>query len=388
MGVVLVFGLLLVVAVLISERARTTVLSTSALFLLAGVALGNIGVGWVHIDSAGELVRTSAAVALVTILIVDGAQLSIQEIASAWRLPGRALLLGQPLTIAITAAGAHWLLGVPWVEALLVGAVLSPTDPIITRSILVNRAVPLRLRRLLGVEAGLNDGLALPLVVLLAAIASHHEVRIVVAIADIVGGIVIGAAVPLVMLRLERVRWFAVSDVYRPIAGIAAACTVFGLCGVTGANAFLAAYSAGVVLATYGPEFADEIVKIGEPFSEVVKLAVLFVFGASLTLALEPPALLFTAFALLAARPIALVLAFVGGGLGRKELLAASWFGPKGFSSLLYAVLVLQAGIPHGPELFRVIGLVIAVSVLAHSSTDSLVARAFESKSAEDEPTS
>ena len=88
---------------------------------------------------------------------------------AAWRLPGRALLLGLPLTLALTAVFAHYIAGLPWLESFLLGAILAPTDPVFAAAIVGREEVPGRLRHLLNVESGVNDGLALPIVLVLLA---------------------------------------------------------------------------------------------------------------------------------------------------------------------------------------------------------------------------
>lgn len=380
----LVFGVLLIVAVLISERARTTVLSTSVLFLVVGLVLGS---GWVPgptLHPSSSALATAAELALFTILFVDGAQLGGGEIAKAWRLPGRALLFGLPLTIGVIAVAAHFLLDIGWLVALLLGAVLSPTDPVMVRTILEHEAVPVRLRRLLSVESGLNDGLALPPIIVLLALLGVSSAHPVMTVGEVVAGIAIGILVGLVAI-FERARWLAIAESHRPLLGVGIAFAVFAICGLVHANNLLAAFAAGVTLASINGDLAKAFEQIGEPLSEAVKLATLLVFGATMSLDLSFGALAFAVVTLLAARPVALALAFLGHGMPRKEWVAAAWFGPKGFASLLYAALVVASGIPQGTRLYHIVGLVVLLSIVAHSSTDSLVARSFARDHAEPE---
>ncbi len=381
----LVFGVLLIVAVLISERARTTVLSTSVMFLVAGLVLGSDWVPGPTIHPSSATLATAAELALFTILFVDGAHLGCREIAGAWRLPGRALLFGLPLTIGAIAVAAHFLLGLDWLVALLLGAVLSPTDPVMVRTILEHEAVPVRLRRLLSVESGLNDGLALPPIVVLLALLGVTSAHPLVTIGEIVAGIAIGIVVGLAA-ALERIRWLGIAESHRPLLGVGIAFAVFAVCGLANANNLLAAFAAGVTLATINGELAEAFEQVGEPLSEAVKLATLLVFGATMSLDLSIGTVVFAIVTLLAARPIALALAFIGRSMPRKEWVAAAWFGPKGFASLLYAALVVASGIPQGTRLYHLVGLVVLLSIIAHSSTDSLVARSFARDQAEPEP--
>lgn len=378
---ILAFGAILMLAVLMSERANRTVLSASVLFLGAGVLIGQGGFGWIDLGSRDGLLQRFASLALFVILFADGAQLPLSELKQAWRLPGRALLLGMPLTLAGVAIAGHLLLDMNWFEALLVGAILSPTDPVFVAAILEREAVPRRLRGLLQVESGLNDGLALPLVMVLIALTGHRDLHIARALLESAVGIALGVGIPLAFLQLERHSFFAATEAYRPLGGTAIACVLFGLSEVTHGNEFLAAFAGGVTIASRRPQHASSYHELGRPIAEVLKLATLLVFGALLRVdqlfGLGLKGLAFALLALLAARPLALVLALLGGGLSKREWLAAAWFGPKGFASLLYAVLMLHSSLPRGVWLFQIISLVIVISVVAHSSTDVLIARSF-----------
>ena len=109
-----------------------------------------------------------AELALFSVLYTDGMRAPVRDLVSAWRLPGRALLLGLPLTLLGTALLARYVVGLSWAESILIGAALSPTDPVFAAAIVGREGIPSRLRFLLNVESGLNDGLAL-------AIALFHS---------------------------------------------------------------------------------------------------------------------------------------------------------------------------------------------------------------------
>lgn len=381
MILVLVFGVVLSAATLVSERARQTILSTSVMFLVAGFLVGRGAFDWVRLEPRQHVVETFAELALFSILFVDGAQLRLHDLRRAWRLPGRALLFGLPLTLFGIAAAAHYILHRDWIESLLIGAILSPTDPVFSAAILEHESVPWRLRRLLTVESGLNDGLALPIVLVLIRMAGHEPLHPLIYVADTAGGIVLGIAVAYAFLWLERQQLFAASARYRPLGGLGIAATVWGLSNVLGTNQFLAAFAAGMTLVTVQPDFARDFLKLGGPAAEAFKLAALLAFGSILDfdrlLAPGWSGLLVAGLTLLAARPAALLFALFRSGLSRTEWLAAAWFGPKGFASVLYALIMLHAGIPYGIALFEEIALVTTISIVVHSSTDVFVARWF-----------
>jgi NhaP-type Na+/H+ or K+/H+ antiporter len=195
MTAVLIFsGLLL--AVLLSGLARRSILSTAVLFLAAGFVTGPGVLGWIPLSARDGLVTGFVELAMVSVLFTEGTQVEPSRLASSWRLPARALGLGLPLTLLLTALLGRVLIGLPWPHARLLGAVLSPTDPVLASALLGREEVPGRLRQLLNVESGLNDGLALPAVVVLLAVASGSETHPGRVLLEVAGGVLLGAGLP------------------------------------------------------------------------------------------------------------------------------------------------------------------------------------------------
>ncbi len=390
MVLLLVFAVLLLVAVLVSSLAHRSVLSVAVIFLAGGFALGQGSLGVIDIHAEDKIVSVLAELALFSVLFTDGMRVGLPEIRSAWRLPGRALIIGLPLTMVITAVFAHVVAGLPWLESFLLGAVLSPTDPVFAAAIVGREEIPYRLRNLLNVESGLNDGLALPVVVILLATASATPVHAASLGLEVVAGVVLGVAIPYVAVRLERTRFLSTAAFYEPLNAFAIGLLVLALALLTHANVFLAAFSAGITIATMSPELQAAFHQFGELVAELLKLGALLVFGALISFRflgdIGPRGYLFAVLALFVARPVALGIALVHSKLGRKERLAAAWFGPKGFASVVYALLILEAGLPLSNELFHLAALVITASILAHSSTDVIVARWFEPAERADDP--
>jgi NhaP-type Na+/H+ and K+/H+ antiporter len=157
---------------------------------------------------------------------------------------------------------------------------------------------------------------------------------------------------------------------------------VLALAKTTHGNLFLAAFAAGVTVATVGRKQRAAFELFGDLVAEILKLAALLVFGALLApsffAGFDWRAWLFAVLALVLARPVALWVSFLGSGLDRREQLAAMWFGPKGFASVVYGLLVVAAGIPAADEVFALVALTIVLSIVAHSSTDIIVARSFD----------
>ena len=382
MELLLAFSLVLFAAVLISELAHRTIVSTAVLFLVAGFLLGEGVTGVVPLTTEDPVVGALAELALFAVLFTDGMRVGVRDLRVAWRLPGRALLLGMPLTFVITAALAHWVAALPWLESLLVGAVLAPTDPVFASAIVGRPEVPGRLRSLLNVESGVNDGLALPVVlVLLAAVGGDHVDGAELA-SELLLGIALGVAVPVVAILLLRSRFTAAVSTYEALGAVAIGLVVLSLAELTHANLFLAAFAAGITIASLAPDLREAFEAFGEQVAELLKLAAILVFATLISpqFLAEIPLLgyVFAVLALVLARPLAIFVALLGSDLPRWQQAAAAWFGPKGFASVVYGLLVLEGGGALADEMFHLIALVIVASILTHSSTDVPIAHAFE----------
>jgi NhaP-type Na+/H+ or K+/H+ antiporter len=373
----LVFAVALLIAVFLSELAQRSILSTAVLFLFAGFMAGVMG--WIPVDPGNPVVARFSELALFSVLFTDGMRVGWSELKSAWHLPGRALLLGLPLNLAAVAVLAHWIVGLSWIESLLIGAVLSPTDPVFAAAIVGREEIPFRIRHLLNVESGVNDGIALPLVLIFLAIAGRESVGAVSLGGEVLLGLVFGVTVPWIALRLEKTRYFAVSTPYEAFEAFAIGLLLLALTSLTHANEFLAAFLGGITIATVFPEVRDRFHEFGDRLAELLKLAALLLFGALMS----PQFLaeigwggyLFALLVLFLARPLSLSLALAGSRLNWREWLVAAWFGPRGFASVVFGLIILQSNLPQGDRLFHLIAIVVVGSIIAHSSTDVLLAR-------------
>ena len=373
---------MLLAAVLISARAHRTVLSTTVLFLVVGILLGPDLLGVLEIEPSSEFLYWTTEVALFAVLFTDGMHTPLQKLRRGWQLPARTLGLAMPLTMVLIAALGMVLLGLPVLPALLLGAVLGPTDPVLAEAILGRESVPARVRSAINTESGLNDGLALPVViVLLGALGGESSGAGRVGL-EMVGGVAIGVVVAWGAVRLERLPFFEATPRYRPLQVMAIALLVFGLGSFTHVNLFLAAFTAGITLATVGPEEARSFQPLGEPLVELFKLAAVLLTGVLFTshvfVGTGVELWVFGALVLVAVRPLAVGLSLLGTSLDLRERAAIGWFGPKGFASVTYSLLVLRSGIDHAPEIFQAAAATIAISIVAHSSTDVVVARWLE----------
>lgn len=379
MALVFVFGVILLISVSLSGVAARTILSTALMFLVAGAVIGQGGLGLVDIPSDGLFVTALADLALFTVLFVDGQRAGLPDLKEGWRITGRTLGLAMPLTMIGIAVPAHYLAGLDWTTALLVGAILSPTDPVFASAIVGRQDVPLRLRRLLNVESGLNDGLALPFVLIFLATAANRDAHLGEVAIELVAGLALGIVIPAVIALAWRTRILTAEPRLQALGPLAIAVILYASCHLTHANPYLAAFAAGSTLATLDRVAAEHFEHFGDLLSETTKFAALLVFGALITperishLSVGDWAV--AVLAILLVRPASMMLSLLRTPLTTQERSAAAWFGPKGFASVVYGLLALQAGIPQGDHVFDLVAITIALSIVLHSSTDVPVAK-------------
>ena len=200
----LVLGALLMGGALVSGLVRRSFLSLAAVFVVAGFALGEGGLEVLEFDARSGFVHDLAIVALVVILFRDGLEVEAEMLQTAWHLPFRKLALAMPVTCALIAAMAHWVVGLGWLESFLLGSLLSPTDPVLSSSVVTNPRVPRLVRHSLNLESGLNDGLALPAVLAFTAALVEEDdfVWWQFVLQDVTLGLVFGVVLALAASRL------------------------------------------------------------------------------------------------------------------------------------------------------------------------------------------
>jgi sodium/hydrogen antiporter len=386
MSLVLVFAVTLLVAVLVSELAERSVLSTAVLFLISGFLVGRGAFGSPPIGHP-LVVERFAELALFSVLFTDGMRLSLGGLKRNWVLPTRALVRGMPLTIAGIAFAAKYIANMSWAHAFLLGAALSPTDPVFVASIFGIKEVPERVKHLLNVESGINDGLALPIVLIMLSISGSNGQSGWTIMEEMVLGVAIGIVVPWIAIKLESSRFFAAAGRFQPLNAFAIGMIVLGLSYTLNANSFLGAFAAGVTVNTLSPAVRDSFNDFGELVAELLKLAALLVFAMLIApdvfARLGWREIAFVVVAVFVVRLVVFQIALAPSDLSPREKNIAGWFGPKGFASVVYGYMILNGGFPEAPHLAHLIAIAITLSIIVYSSTDILVARWLKKHSGE-----
>jgi NhaP-type Na+/H+ or K+/H+ antiporter len=376
-----VFGALLVAGALISGLARRSFLSLTAAFVVAGFLLGEGGLEVLELDPTSQFVQGLAVVALIVILFRDGLAVEEEMLQEAWHLPLRKLVLAMPLTCVLVALATHALTDLGWTESFLVGALLSPTDPVLSSAVVTNPRVPRLIRHSLNLESGLNDGLALPAILAFTAAAAGEQdfVWWEFVVQDVLVGLLSGLAVAFVASRLMprgRALGHAISAHQKALYGLGVAFTAYGTATLPPeGNGFIAVFVAAIALGIWRPDVRESFEAQSEDLVEIVKLGIFVVFGAIITLdglfGDGWAAVGIVAFTLLVARPVAVFVALAGSrqvDTAGKAFMA--WFGPKGVATMAFALFVLGSAVPDAERIANIAALAVLASILAHGLTD------------------
>jgi NhaP-type Na+/H+ or K+/H+ antiporter len=376
-----VLGLLLILGALVSGLAHRTFLSLTALFVVAGLLLGRGGLDVLEFDAQSGFVKDLAIVALVLILFRDGLEVEAEMLQTAWRVPLRKLVLAMPITCVLVACVAKALTDLTWTEAFLLGALLSPTDPVLSSSVVTNPRVPRRIRHSLNLESGLNDGLALPAVLAFAAALESGDDDFVwwrFVLQDVTLGFAIGIAAGLLASRLmPRVRalGFDVSAHQKALYGLGVAFGTYALAHALHGNGLIAVFVGAITLGILRADIRESFESRSEDIIEIVKLGVFVVFGAVLTFGGlfqdGAAAVAIVVFTLLIARPLAVLVSLVGTRTDMAGRLFMGWFGPKGVATMTFGLLVLGKNLEQGERIFNIAALAVVASIIVHGLTDT-----------------
>ena len=362
-------------------------LSLPIVFLALGLVLGPGALGVIQLDAHNPALVAVATLNLALVLFLDAARFDVDELKREWRVPLLDLGPGTFLTIAGIAVAAALLFHTTLLQSILIGATLASTDPIVLRDVVRDEHIPRSVRRTLTIEAGTNDIIVLPIVLIAIQLSLAPSggfgpfigflARLVV-LSPVVGLVVGGAGAWLMGKADAR---YSIRREFQALYGIGLVLASYSAAQAVGGDGFLAAFFAGLAVALFDVTLCDCFMDYGEVTAEMAMLLAFVLFGAVLgplfgTIRFGL-ALVFALIAILVVRPAALTLAlgFLHAHMSRDARLFIAWFGPRGLSALLLALLAVEAGVPHAESLLAVVGVVVLVSVLAHGVTATPAAR-------------
>lgn len=345
---------------MLANRIANSVITAPMVFLGFGALLA--GLGMVPEEGSERALHLVTEIALIILLFFDAAQIDQRALLRRNVWPRRMLAIGMPLGFLIGTALA-WLLLPEWPLALtaLAAAILLPTDAALGQPVITNEAVPDRPRRALTVESGLNDGLALPLVFLMAALAAPGGMDPgggwllfglkQVTLGPLTGG-AIGTIGGLALLWAKRTK--STADIYEGIGALALAAFAYLTAAMIGGNGFISAFVAGLGFGAVVRGRCAFVYEFTESEGQLLSWTAFLLLGAVLVpqavAGLTPGSLAFILACLLIVRPLAIWLSLIGTDAKPVTRIFLGWFGPRGLATALFALLVFEQLEPESGE--------------------------------------
>jgi NhaP-type Na+/H+ or K+/H+ antiporter len=374
----------------LAGRLEGTPLTAAMVFTGVGLLIGSEALGFVDLAPHGDVVQTLAEATLALVLFADASRIDLRTLRGEATIPTRLLAIGLPLTIVAGLVAALPLFGgLGWAEALLLAVILAPTDAALGQAVVTLPALPSRVRQSLNVESGLNDGICVPLFLVVLAIASvesdalggREAIRLVAeqigygALAGAIAGAA-GAAAILLAARTGRA-----DDAWLEIVPFASAALAWGIAHPLGGSGFIAAFVGGVAFQAVRRDSEGEVGHLIDEAGDVLGAVTFVVFGAVLLgPALQDASWAVAAYAALSltvVRMAPVAMSLLGTGMRRESVGFLGWFGPRGLASIVFALMLAEdGGVTHADTIMTATFVTVGLSVLLHGlSAAPLAAR-------------
>jgi len=365
-------------------------------FTAFGLALGPVGLGWLHLDVDQEGLRTLAELTLALVLFTDAANADLSVLGKSWRIPERLLGMGLPLTIVLGfAVGVLLFRDLGLLEIAILATMLAPTDAALGKAVVTNASVPADMREGLNVESGLNDGICVPILLALLALATGVEQYrpgfSLGFFAEAIGiGLAVGVAVTLAATWLltlcARHGW--ITETWRRVPVVALALSCFALGQLLGGSGFIAAFSGGLLFGALAKQEKHALLLAAEGTGDTLALVTWVAFGAGVAGQamgyFSWSVLLYAVLNLTLIRMLPVYLSLRRLPLRPEAKLFVGWFGPRGLASIVFGIMVLDADLPGGGTLAVTVVCTIVLSILLHGLTANPLVAAFAKVSRRD----
>jgi NhaP-type Na+/H+ or K+/H+ antiporter len=382
--------LAIMVFCLFSKRINQSPVTLPIIFTTLGYAISGPIHSHVGTHQLIDIARIVAEITLILVLFSDASHVQFSRLKSSYQIPLRMLLIGLPLTILFGTAVIYMLSpATGWSVALLTAAILSPTDAALGQTVVSSKDVPPRLSQAINVESGLNDGLALPFVLIGAFMAEIMSTAGVgnqglpmTVVLQITLGPMVGIAVGWLASRLLDLAqdrgW--VETTSQGILFLATAFLAYFTSEIVGGNGFIAAFVAGAVFGNFYRHDINFISEFIEGDGQILTMFAFIIFGAVLLpLGLEHLSLMSVIVGMLfltVVRMLPIWISLHGMKLAPRDKLFLGWFGPRGLASILFVLIVVdEFEIPGEEELLACVVMTVLFSIILHGVSASPLAK-------------
>jgi NhaP-type Na+/H+ or K+/H+ antiporter len=376
----------------ISRRIRGTIITLPMVYAFLGIVIGGLGLNIVELEVENRLVELIAELTLLFVLATDASRINIRDVIRDHDLPLRLLGFGLPLMmIAGTICAVLIFSELSLWEAAILGILLYPTDASLGQSVVNNPKVPVRIRQALNIESGLNDGIALPFLLLAISMATSEVVYqkpfeffysvLTQIFLGIIAGIIVGYLGAKFIQWGQKSGWM--SRIFKRISSLVLIFVVYGLAEVIGGNGFIAAFTLGLVSSNVtSPEETEDLYEHAEIQVTMLMMLTFMIFGAVLLPpaieSISPSIVLYAILSLSLVRIVPVAISFIKAKVQPRTSLFVGWFGPRGIASILYIFIVLESESLPGLELiYAVVMVTVLFSIFAHGITAAPAAKRY-----------
>jgi NhaP-type Na+/H+ or K+/H+ antiporter len=390
----LLAGFLFLYSVVSGGLERTPV-SGALVFTTFGFLFGPLGLGYLEIDIDARGLRTLAELTLALVLFLDAANVNLGELKKSFHIPQRMVLIGLPLSIVLgTVAGVLLFDDLVLLEIAVLATMLAATDAALGKAVIMNKAVPARIREGLNFESGLNDGVCVPILFLFLALATAKSMESTTTLlalkllaAEIGIGAAVGIGLTLISVRLIKLGidrgW--ITEVWMQLLVPALAVCCFTAAQALHGSGFIAAFVGGLLFGanTTGKE-KQHFLHAAEGTGETLALVTWVIFGAAVVGQALPHfswhVVAYSVLSLTVIRMLPIYLSLIGTGLRADERLFMGWFGPRGLATIVFAVIVLGSNLPHGGTIVTTAVCTIILSIILHGLSANLLIEALAAR--------
>lgn len=368
---------------LIAKRIENSSISGPIVYVLLGIALGTKGLNLIgELTDANDL-RFLADITLALILFSDAAHSNISVLKQKLFYPKRMLLLGLPGAIFLGFVVAAVLFDVlSLLEAAILATILGATDAALGKAVITNEKVPEEIREGLNVESGLNDGLCVPILLLLLAMATSGSGEalstgesLLIFVEELGIGLIIGLSMAYIGAKL--LQWRAnnngLSEVWTQLTVGALALCCFGVTQTLHGSGYVAAFSGGLLFGYLAERHTHTLVLTTESIAELLAMLTWILFGAAVVgeiyEAFTVSMIVYALLSLTVIRMLPIYLSYIKTDVPASQRLFMGWFGPRGLASIVFTIILLDANLENGEFIALTVALTVILSLVLHGIT-------------------
>lgn len=377
-----------------SRLADRSVITAPMVFVTVGILASFFSTALLEEGRKAPYVKILAEATLILVLFVDASTINLKRLIREHKLPLRLLGIGLPITMLLGTVVALPLFPEEgkW-SLLLMALILSPTDAALGQAVVTSPRVPEKIRQTINVESGLNDGIALPPILICLAVLSggsdgmNATYWVGFVLKQFIFGPVIGGFVGWVggwlVDTASKKGWM--NNTFQQLASVSLAIMAFTLAEWAHGNGFIASFFAGLLLSTRSEEIRHRIRDFGEAESQAMVLFIFLLFGMILVPMSFPlwdwRTWVYAILSLTLVRMVPVALCLKGSGLFQPSVWFIGWFGPRGIATVLYLLMmVLRIGLQGYERIVSVVTLTVMLSIFLHGFTAVPLAGLFGKK--------